>query len=277
LISKDEDTVDYDSKDEFLRTVKHEYVDYINTSKDDFINRFIDEYRRVMNMCLNELWNKNYCYEIKGKSFNFHLKHRIFNGGIPKYLAVSKFNCLKHYNGLLSGRMISNVINQLAGILYGEYKSSKALKHRFERPTVTNVNPLIPPKHVQIIDNTNDDSIFENYVLLVNLTSKRNQNIIIPIKTHRMDDHYNGKGEHMKSILLTKSAVNYLYKMKGDKTANELKSVVIGADMGIRKIVTLSDGQITPNTNSQGITMNDLTEKLKRKKKNSKGYKRGIK
>lgn len=272
---KQEDVVLYRSIDGYYRSVRHDYVDYLNQNKLVFIEDFIEEYRRIMNLCLNELWNKKYYFTVKNQTYYFHLKHREFSNGIPSHFQTSRFNCLKYYNGFLSGRMLSCIVNQLSGILRGELKSSNALNNRFERPCLDNINPMIQPKHVKHIKNTIGTSIFSNYIMLVNFTHKRNENIIIPIKTHKMDDKYNEIGERLNGVLLTRESINYIYEMKGLDEMN--KTRINGADMGQKKILTLSDGQMTPKQNSQGKSFDDLEQKIRNKKFNSKSYKRAIK
>ena len=191
MISKYKDTIVYRAQSDYFRSTHHKFDSYINFGKQEFIDTFIMEYRRIMLLCFNELYNKVYTWEIKGRNLSFHLKRRSFPDGIPTFFNVSKFNCLKNYKGLLSGRMVSNVLKQLSGILRAELKSSKSLNHRFEIPNLININPEIPPKFIEILDNNNENSIFKNYVVLTNFTKKRSENIYIPIKTHKRDGRSN--------------------------------------------------------------------------------------
>ena len=277
MINKYSDTLIYNSLKGFVRSVKHEYTPYINLGKSIFLDDFIDEYRHLMNMCLEELWDKKYYFETKKGKYFFHLKRRKFANGLPFSLNVCKFNCLKHYKGNISGRMISNMLKHLCGILLGELKSSKAVGHRFEKPNVKNVNPIIHSKHTKFIVNENEKSIFKCYVELVNFTNKRNENIIIPIKTHKVDDKYDNLGKRSGAVLLTKESINFIYDIEGKSDSDNKRTEVIGADMGQRKILTLSDGQMTPKEDSQKKTFNDIENKINRKKKNSKAYKRALK
>ena len=99
MINKTKDTVIYKATEDFIRSTKHEFNNYLNYSKMNFISDFITEYRRMLNLCLDELYNKTYYYTIKNTNHHFNLKYRIFTDdkcGIPSYFQVSKFNCLKY-------------------------------------------------------------------------------------------------------------------------------------------------------------------------------------
>ena len=276
MISKYKDTIVYRAESDYVRSTHHEFDTYVNTNKQDFVDEFIMEYRRVMKMIFDELYNKTYKWEIKGRNMNFNLKRRSFTDGIPTFFNVSKFNCLKNYKGMLSGRIVSNVLKQLSGILRAELKSSKELKHRFEIPNLNNINPELPPNFIDILDNFNDKSIFKNYILLINLTKVRGENIYIPIKTHKRDDYYTNRGEIIGSIMLSSNKIDYRYKMTGLKEDKIKSEKILGADIGQNKICCLSDGQQTNKENRQGKTFKQLEDKIKNKVFNSKSYRRSV-
>ena len=230
-----------------------------------------------MNLVLEELYSKTYKWEHKGRDYSFNLQQRKLKDGFPSNLNVSKFNCLRHYRGSLSGRMLSNILYQLTGILKGELQSSKSLKHRFEIPSVLCINPEIYPKHINMIVNENEDSEFQLYVEFVNFTRRRNQNIILPIHLHEMDEKHSKRGILMNSILLMEDRINIRYKYEGLLEEKNDKIKVIGGDTGINKVCTLSDGQMTKRENNQHKTFTQLVEKIYRKEFNSKGYKRSLK
>ena len=275
MISKYKDTIVYKSEKDYFRSTHHEFDTYLNANKQNFIDDFILEYRRVMILCFNELYNKVYKWEQKGRYMSFHLKRRYFPDGIPTFFNVYKFNCLNNYKGILSGRMKSNILKQLSGILRAELKSSLSRNSIFEMPTLTNINPEIPPNFIKILLNVNNESIFKNYVILTNFTKIRNKNIYIPIKTHKRDDYYSNKGELIGSIILSNNKIDYRYKLSGLKDDIKYKKI-LGADMGINKICCLSDGQQTNKENSQGITFKQIENKIKNKKFNSKSYRRSV-
>ena len=277
MISKFKDTIVYRAESDYFRSTHHEFDSYINFGKQEFIDEFIMEYRRVMLLCFNELYNKVYTWEVKGRKLSLHLKRRSFPDGIPTFFNVSKFNSLKNYKGLLSGRMVSNVLKQLSSILRAELKSSIALDHRFEIPSLANINPEIPPKFIKILDNNNENSIFKNYVMLTNFTKKRNENIYVPIKTHKRDTYYTERGEIIGSIMLSSNKIDYRYEMSGVKKDDKIKvEKVLGADMGQNKICCLSDGQQTNKENKQGKTFKQLEDKIKNKVFNSNSYRRSV-
>jgi transposase len=91
-----------------------------------------------------------------------------------------------------------------------------------------------------------------------------------------MDDKYICVGEQMKSILLTETTIDIRYKIRPDSGVIAPKSGVKGADMGINKILSLSDGQKTSNKNKNGRSFNDIVRDINRSKRGSKRYKRKL-
>ena len=275
MIYKSRDTYLYTKGEVFCRTVAHKYERYINVSKNDFIFDFIDEYRRVFKLCLNEIWKK----KITWKHGTICLKHNMVNGYFPKYLNVTDFNCLKKHNSFLSGRMRSQILKDLCSILRGLCKSCKSLKNpKLKKPNVDKINVEIAPKFIEIIENDNKDSYFTHYIKLINLTNIRNENKVVPIRLNSMDDEYLTKGfEPLKSILLSKNTIDLRYRLKPTfkDTSKNVYKTTVGCDMGVRKILTTSDGKTATDT-KDGKSFKQLNDKIKRKKKNSTNYKKAI-
>jgi predicted Zn-ribbon and HTH transcriptional regulator len=267
LIHKDKDTIVYNIGDEIVRTVGHPYNNYINVDKDKFVDDFIKEYRRLFKLCLNEAWEKTIIW----KYGSINLKHNHIKGQFPKYLQVADFNCLKKCNTFLSGRIKSQILKDLSSLLKGLCQSCSSLKVRPTKPNVDNVNPEIPPKHIEIFENDNPDSYFTHYVKLINLTDVRNQNKLIPIRLNAMDEEYTKKGyERLNSVLLGKDKVDLRYKLNPKEKEN-LPTEKVGCDMGVRKILTTSKGEFC-KVSKDGKTFEMLDEKISRRIKGSKGY-----
>ena len=274
MIHKDKDTEIYKPGNKIVRITKHKYTNYTNKVKQEFINKFVEEYRRVMKICLNELWDMKYTW----KHGEFCLKHNYIKGkGLPSFYQVRRFNCYKNYKGFLSGRVLSQILKDLAGILKGLYKSTKSydVNCKMSKPNIDKVNPEIPPKHIRIIENENKDSNITHFIKLVNLTNIRNENITIPLIYTPMDYKFLKEGyDLMYSIMISKGDLALRYFKKDYVPFKGVKRKTLGADMGINKILTLSDGQKTPQKNNQGKTFDDIKDKLKGKKKGSKAFKR---
>ena len=88
------------------------------------------------------------------------------------------------------------------------------------------------------------------------------------------------KGSLKGSISLKRDDISIRYEItplysrkRGEFISKEM---VVGADMGINKILTLSDGQMTSNINSHNKSFNDCLVELNRTKKGSKNYGRKL-
>jgi transposase len=92
-----------------------------------------------------------------------------------------------------------------------------------------------------------------------------------------MNDKYymNENFKLLNSICITEYNVYLRWKYIGGKKETT-QTETIGIDPGIRKILSLSDGTFTPKTNSQGKTFQDIIDKINRKEKDSKAYKKAL-
>ena len=277
MIHKHKDSLVYRRGKKYIRSTFHEFDSYLNTSKMNDVDKFINEYRRMAKIMLNELWCMKYTWSNPKKTINYSmlLKHNKIEQGCPTFLRTTSLNCVKYYKGHLSGRALSSLATQLIGIVNGAVKVANATKTRVIKPNVDNINPELPSRHVNFVYNE-DGSLFEMFVGLQAMTNKRGKVIVIPIKIHKLDKYYLDelKGKLLNSISLSKTSIALRYEMNPDiKTS---KKSIIGADIGINKVCTFSDGKMTSKKNKQGKTIEDITKSIKNCKFNSKNYKRKL-
>ena len=273
MIYKTKDSPVYKAGDKYVRTTRHEYESYLNTYKIDYISEFIDEYRKVARLIINELWCKNYIWEFKGRKYSMWLKRGIYMD-VPKFLRTGFFNCLKHYRGKLTGRALSSLCNQIISIIKGIVKSAKATKEKIVKPNLDRINPEISSKHVDFQFNEKSTSIFDLHISLKCLFSGY-KSFIVPIKIHKMDNKHSQNGVLMASISLTKRSVNIRYEFKSEKVEKE--EHILGIDVGINKICSMSNRLTTPTKNIANKSIQEIFADMNRKKKGSNAYKRKIK
>lgn len=271
----------YQAGDMYVRNVVHDFSQYTNTNKNNDISLFIDEYRKFMILACNELFNNPYSYEINNVKFTLDIKRNKIPNILPKYLQTQNLHCKKYYKGLLSGRSQSTVATQLIGIIRGCIKVAKDRGESIKKPNLDNILPEIPSKFISFIDNPNQNSIFKRYMvlrgLLLESPGKRGSRkvLYIPIKTHKMNDKYEvGNNKMMGSFLLSKGKVCVRYIICNTK--QRINNDILGVDPGINKLCSLSNGDTTDNLASDGKTIDQIFDKIKRKQKNSKAYKRSI-
>lgn len=269
-----QDNLVYRAGNDYVRSTKHPFISYLNEGKYSLINEFIDEYRIVAQLIINELWVRNFTWEVKGHTYSLWLQRGIYTS-CPKFLQTGFFNCLKQYNGRLTGRALSSLTNQIISIIKGVIKAAKATKTKPVKPNLLNINPEISSKHVDFQQNINVNSIFDATIGLSALF-KGVKKIIVPIQLHRLNVKYLTIGEQLGSILLSKDAIFIRYRIKPSIVCDK-EEKILGVDGGINKIACFSNRTTASKQNKAGKTFKDVLNKLKQKKKGSRGYQRARK
>lgn len=290
------DTVVYKVGQKVVRSTKHEFKNYINVNKDGQLISVIKEYRTLMTLCIHEFWDIDYRWKSE-KTNNvgrLYLSKGIIEGNLPQHLNVTLFRTLDNYKGLLSGRMVSQMLRQMVGIIRGLVKSVSALSNNeYSIPDISKINVEIAPKNLEIINNTNENSYFTHYVVFINLIStkhrkfkKREAKIYVPIRLTPMDTKYiNRDFNKLNGCLLTETGVDLRYHKSEDrfaakkdkKKSKKVLKRVVGADQGIKTLLTISDKQVTSNKDDKGKDFQELYNKINRKQKHSNAKKRAIK
>lgn len=100
------------------------------------------------------------------------------------------------------------------------------------------------------------------------------EDIYLPIKLNKRDRRWERKGYTMlNSFLLCDDEIQIRWKKE---IALKTEGETIGSDQGKNDTMYLSNGFKTPVANKQGVTMDDILEKLARKEKGSKAFQRAV-
>lgn len=182
------------------------------------------------------------------KSVNFYLKHN--------NLTLSKESLDLLQTSKLSQRYKSNALKQAIGI-------KKACKNTTKKTPKFNGFPILDSKFVTI---ENGKKSFDLIIKLSSL-SKGNKLILVS-KKHKHLNYWLTKGELKQGCELRNNKLILWVEVKQDKLYKEGRS--LGIDLGMKKIITTSDGVFL------GRDFNEINNKILRKKKNSKAYKRAL-
>lgn len=236
-----------------IRTSKHT-LKFANKNKLIRLNDFLDEYNLVANYLMDYIWNN----KIDHKHGTLDIKNKIYN--VPKYLDYNEIKSLSKLNTDLSARALSSLIYQLIGVIKSQLRNKE--KRKF-KPSLKNFYPELSSK---CIDYKLIDGEFDGFIRIKSI-GKKYGHIKVPIKYHRHSNSLGGK--QMGSFLITKDNIEFRWEI------NKFKKKVnkeTGSDQGINTLLTLSDGQMTPMVDDQGISYDDIIKKLKRKQQGSKNY-----
>ena len=265
-------------------TTKHT-INHANTSKLSNISDFIDEYRRIAQIYIDHMWT-GLKWTVKNKQHTFNATYLLDH---PRMWSTVELNKELNLNTFLSARALKCCITQVCGMIgsavekqrkrrfianrrrSSHQKISRRLRkairaHKPVKPNVSDINPEINSICVDIQESDNSFDYFIQLRSLVN--DKKNFKLNIPIKHHRHSRKWS-TGDLKNSISLSKNNIDLRWEIK---TTKKTIGKIVGADQGLKDVLTLSDEQVTPKTDCHGHSLESITDKLARRKKGSNGF-----
>jgi len=117
---------------------------------------------------------------------------------------------------------------------------------------------------------------FDAFVRLKSFTTLvYNKSIYLPINFTSISKKYESEGwRRMTSFLLCDNHIQIRWEK--EQPEKKTKGIVVGADQGIKTTVTLSDTQTTVATCPHGHSLESIIDKVSRKKRGSKAFKRAV-
>jgi len=252
---------------------------FANRGKNDSLNAFLREYRRVANELVDFYWKNGLCFD--GKVFC--VEHQEYS--FPTML--DKDQLPKGLNSFLSARAIKCLSTQVCGIINGLFAKRK--KQIFIRDKLIKEGKRVPEKLLKNINGLlskpdcskinaelnsiccefekSEKTCFDGFLTLFSLRNDiRGSKIIIPIKFHRNYNKWAARGTLLASFLISEINSQFRFQLK---TSKKEKGVTVGADQGLKTVLTLSNEKVTPRENKHGQSLDSIIDKLARKKKGS--------
>lgn len=246
---------------QMIGTTRHSFK-HLNKHKRERLESFVQEYSRACIQAIDLIWHE---YVEKD------------NLSIPKRIDYKQFKI----NHNLSSRAFQCAVNQAGGIVrsviekqrrrkwVNEKKGVNLKSLKFSKPRLKFVAPELS---ANCFDFRFSESRFEGFARLKCL-GKHFPQIIIPIERTKMSQKWINNGAKMcNSIKIFKDKCQLAWKV--EKIPHPQGDKIVGADQGLKTVVTLSDGQTTPSTDIHGHSLESILNKLSRKKKGSKGFKK---
>src|SRR5271157_2283587 len=259
-----------------IRTSKHS-TKFLNTGKLEAYYEFLDDYSNALKFFVDYLFNSQISYDNKV----FSIKDDLLD--CPMFLSFPE---LKDTD--LSARALKCAESQACGIVKSAVSQRRKLLYRRsklieEGKRTRNISRKIAktPVIYPVINNQSaelnsiccelkqSNNSF-NYWIVLKSIGKKYGKIIIPLKGTKHSNKYEGKYNKKSSFLFKKDSVDIRWEIPIEK---KTEGKIVGADTGMLTCVTLSDSQITPK-DKYGHDLKSICDKLARKKKGSKGYKR---
>ena len=269
-------------KDCFYRAVKHSLT-YANKRKKANLFAFLSDYQIAIQESINFIWNN----KIITDGYTLDIQNNIFSS--PMFIDYK----LITYSVSLSARALRSACDQALGIVLGVVYKKACLFYGLRKATEENnlkaveyitkkLNKLTISKPI-VNENTKAEldsncvdlqigrTSFDCFVRLKSL-GKTYGHIKLPIKFNKVDKKWASKGQLISSILLSKDTVELRYKVS--KPALKTVGITVGADTGVKSVITLSDGQTPPTTNKTGHSLDSVLTIMSRKKVGSKAFKK---
>lgn len=245
-----------------IRSTRHHTKD-VNFAKRKVYEIFLDDYSDYIKAAVDYIWENGYGdFSVKNESLS-----------LPKYLDYK----LLPIKTSLSARAQSSAMSQVSGIIRAaiekqrrrlwvqKNRNTNVKSVRFAKPNLGFVRANLSSK---CCDFRASKGKFYGFLRLKSL-GKKYGSILIPIIRHPRS-----RGNLQGGFLLSKQNVQLSWEkppapiIKGDK--------VLGIDQGLKTVASLSDGQQTPNECCHGHSLNDILDKVSRRKKGSKGFLRAV-
>lgn len=191
-----------------IRSSKHHFHKHINKNKHKQLKQLLTEYRRVLQLIVNDLIKQN---------------------KTPKYYNIKQ---LKNQTWLSQ-----RTLRSLSGHAISMTKSFKTKKQKKTTIDCSRANMSLN----SINCDTQKGNHFDEFLRLKALGNKKF--IKIPIKHHKIYNKWNTKGKRINGIEINDQWVKINFEIKEPKPKTKGKTV--GADQGYKTIITLSDGQKT--------------------------------
>ena len=263
---------------------------FANKAKLDNLSTFLVEYRRVGQLVIDHIWDNGYEWEDKTGKHKFSIQSSelyfpsMMKGEIIKQIGIDTF---------LTGRANKCLLTQLAGMISAECekqrkriymlqvqkeegkskKQRKLLANRIKqniphKPNCSNINAELNSICCDFQETEGD---FDGYLRLKSIT-KTKLEIKIPIKYHKHSRKLSKDREKLNSYLINESTINIRWKK--ELPQKKTSGIVVGADQGMKDVLTCSDKQTTPKQDTHGHSLESIMRKLASCKKGSKAFKR---
>jgi transposase len=256
---------------------------FANTFKRKQLECFLQEYRRVAQVYVDYLWFNTLSWATtKNKTTTLDIANQQYN--VPQFLAKLPIQLTTN----LSARAVKCCSTQACGLikaalekprkrLYQLNKLTKEGKDATKLQAKINKTKLVKPNASNIkaelnsicCDYQEPTNSFDAFLQLKCL-GKVYGTIRLPVQHHRHSLKLKVVGKQLNSFLISERVINIRYELPQTKAKDV--GLTLGADQGIKTVLTLSSGQTTPKTDTYGHSLESITHKLARKKKGSKAF-----
>ena len=272
-----------------IRSSQHS-IDRANTGKRSTLVAFCTEYRRVIKLILDDVWDNGHEFTNNGGvTHRFCIAKNELQS--PLYIDYRKYSDLT----FLTARTLSSLTNQLCGILKAAVEKQRKRVYMLttkkgtsrkgyrllvrkikmnipQKPCVDNVRPELSSKCAEWITEDDLAGEFDGFLRLKSIV-KSGEDIIMPVNFTRHSNKLKALGgKMMGSFLIGQHNVDLRWSIP--KPELRMEGVTVGADQGLKDVVTLSDTQRAGHTDRHGHTLDSILDGMCRKRRGSNAMRR---
>lgn len=259
----------------------------VNCGKRNEVSLLLSHSKVAYSMFIDYIWGSVFESkpDSKGVIHVFDVSRDLLD--LPQYI---DHNAISYPD--LSARMLSTLSNQALGavgsavekrkkLLYGLTKATetsniknlnkKLAKYSLRKPGIPlNFSIEVSSKCANFFLRPNSKAVY-GFVKLSSL-GKGIEDIVIPVQNYKYlsryskDERWSLKG----GFLISENSIQLRWE-RGESL--KFNGITVGGDTGFKTVLTLSDGQATPHHDKDGHSLESICNKMKRKKKGSKGFK----
>jgi len=249
-------------------------LSFSNTGKINNLNLFINEYKKVVSITVDYLWNLEKIDSLIPKTITDIISSQT-------WLSARAVQCAcKQASGIVRGtrtkqgkrlKMIGSLKKQ------GMFKKARKLQKKYNsvkttKPNIDNVCPELDERFVDM--DLSNPTIFDGWVTIASLGNKIK--LVLPFKK---TEHFNkmlAEGTIKKGIRISKDKITFNFLITKPIPRTEGKTV--GIDIGISDVCAMSDNSHTQfKKDKHGHTLESIQKNLAKKKKGSNAFARGQK
>ena len=240
---------------------------FCNKGKIETIDRIITEYSEVIKKFVDILWELEFVPKLIDKTIT---------SKIDSWLSARMIQCAgKQASAIIRGTRKKQekrlfIYNKL--ISEGKYKKAKKLKHiidniKITKPVIDNIEMELDYRFIEF--GFENETSFDGWVTLGSIGHKLKLNI--PFKRTKHFNKLKQKGTLKNGVRLGRNFITFVFDIP-DKIKKD-EGCVIGIDVGQINTITCSDG-FTSVKDTHGHDLDSITNKLVKKQKGSKAFKR---
>jgi len=244
-------------------------IKFSNKEKLNQLQIFHDEYRKIVLLFIDLLWDKENVPSLIPKNITDQLKDQT-------WLSARAIQaCAKQASGIIRGTKEKNkkrwfVYNKMNK--NGEYKKARKLKSIIEKNPITKpdqdaVNPQLDSRFISIdLDNKTS---FDGWLTIASIGNK--MKIVLPYKRTKHMNKMLETGWKIKEGGVRLNRNSFSLTFEKEETKKRIEGNTIGIDVGIKSVYSASTGQQSVD-DIHGWNLDTIQKKLCRKRKGSKAY-----